>query len=189
MRSPSKRSGRDTEPNLTDFEKWGKRLRRAYKKAFEKEASSESVLRNRKRAINAFKLSAYRYYRQLQQAGLISALQEFVVGRDGSRWNGRGERGESWVLRLATKDEQTDKKRQSRRRLAAELRLANANNVQPDLLLGFLYEAGPGELIERDAKKEVKYEWAECYRAKAAPKRSPQRPKSKESRKPKDGWA
>jgi hypothetical protein len=108
---------------------------------------------------------AYRYLRELKQDDLIQKLREDVEERDGSQWKGHGESDELWVLRLATSGEQTEKKRATRTRWAPELRLADLNDVDPDLLLGFLYEAGPGALIKQDAKKGVRYGWAERYRA------------------------
>ena len=48
------------------------------------------------------------------------------------------------------------------------MKLADMNDVRPALLLGFLHEAGPTELIEQDAKGEVSYPWADCYRDAAA---------------------
>lgn len=166
-RKTSKRS-----PELTDYKAWGKQLRRAFKKAFGKAAASESTLRPRKRGPNAFKLSAYRYLRELKHANLIEGLREYVEERDGTQWKGRGESDELWVLRLATKGKQIDQKRATRYRWAPELRLADLNDVQPGLLLGFLYEAGAGAIIKKDARDAVRYDWAECYQENAPTKRS-----------------
>ncbi len=177
MKLKSRRKA-DRAPELPDFTAWGKRLRRAYTKASDKEDASKSKLRHRKRAANAFKVSAYRYLRELKQANLIEQLREKVEG-NGSQWKGHGETDELWVLRLATGGEQTDKRRATRSRWAPELRLADLNDVQPELLLGFLYEAGPGALIKRDAKKGIRYGWAESYRIRLVPKRAQKRPKSK----------
>ena len=129
MRKLNKRNTADRSPELSDFKAWGKRLRRAYMKASDKAAESQSTLRPRKRGPNAFKLSAYRYLRELKQANLIDGLRAFVEERDGSQWKGHGENDELWVLRLATEGEQTDKRRATRTRWAPELRLADLNDV------------------------------------------------------------
>lgn len=189
MEKLKKRSAANRAPELTDFEAWGKRLRRAFKKASAKVTASESTIRQRKSALNIFKVCSYQYLRQLKRANLIGSLREFVRSRDPGRWKRNGDRDEFWVLRLATVGEQTDKKRKTRSRLAAELGLADLNDVRPELLLGFLYEAGPEELIIRDAQKKVRYGWADCYRAKAAPARVSAQPKTKVSRKTTGGWS
>jgi len=154
---------------LTDFEARGKQIRRTAKDARKLELAN-TALRPRERADNAFRLSAYQYYRELKNAGHLDRLRAYVEERDGSQWKGHGESDELWVLRLATRDEQTDSKRKKRSRLAAELRLADVNDVRPELLLGFLYEAGPSDLIERDAKHQVRYDWADAYRSTPRPK-------------------
>jgi len=156
----------NTKPSqrlLGDFQAWEKRLRRVYTKAEKAEQKSETTLRPRKRAMNKFRLSIYRYYHELRRAKLIEKLREYVEERDRSRWAGHGDGNELWVLRLATRHEQTAQKRKNRSRLAAELKLASLNQVRPDLLLGFLYEAGTVETIERDAREGKKYGWATSY--------------------------
>jgi hypothetical protein len=153
-------------PDLDDFERWTKSLRRAFLKAAEKAEArlKDTKARPRKRALNVLKLLAYRYYRDLKAAGLLDALRQHIEDRDGSQWTGHGRGQEAWVLRLATRSKQTASSRQIRSRLAAELRLADINDVRPDLLLGFLYEAGPIDLIKEDLEKGTPYAWAKAYR-------------------------
>ncbi|MEO9727763.1 MAG: hypothetical protein ABJF09_08860 [Qipengyuania citrea] len=150
-------------PELENFDAWGERLRRTYLKAEKREKKREGELRPRKRAINRFKLEAYAYSIQLVKAKLIPPLRAFVEARDGNQWAGHGDSPELWVLRLVTRDEQDDTRRARRSRLAAELRLARINQVEPELLLGFLYEAGPIALIKKDARADKTYTWAAAY--------------------------
>ena len=161
----------NSAPPPSDFEGWSRWLLRAYRKGVSKETEAASTLSQRKRAAGAFKLLAYRYYRDLKEAGLMNALRQYVEARDGSQWRGHGESGALWIMRLVTNDAQahpdpiqTDKMRKARSRYAAAFELADLNDVRPDLLLGFLHEAGPTALIEKNAKKRKKYAWAESYR-------------------------
>ena len=150
---------------LRKFDTQGERLRRIFVKAESKAAKrADKVLRPGKQAINKFKLAAYAYCQDLSRAGLIDELQAYVEKRDGSQWAGHGDSHEQWVLRLVTRDEQTDRRRQIRRRLVAQLTLARINRVRPELLLGFLYEVGPMATIEKDAKAGKRYAWADAYR-------------------------
>lgn len=175
---------------LRNFKRWNKRLSRAGQKAFDAEQASETTLRPRERADNVYRLMVYGYYRELKQAGLIDQLRQHVVERDKDQWRRHRDSDELWVLRLVAKGEQTDQMRKKRDRWAAELKLADINDVRPDLLLGFLHEAGPTDLIENDAKQEVRYPWAECYRGAAAPKRARKvRRKRKEAGEYEDGRA
>jgi hypothetical protein len=164
MPRTGKSQTRGAQPQLTDFAAWEARLRRVYVKANKVEKASDKALRPGKQAMNRFRLAIYGYYHDLRQAKLIGKLREHVEKRDGSQWTGHGEGDELWVLRLATKDEQTASRRKIRSRLAAELRLASLNGVRPDLLLGFLYEVGTVEMIEKAARKGKKSKWAEAYR-------------------------
>ena len=153
-----------TPPALSDFKAWGKRLRRSYRMGTAKLTKRDEALPQRDRKLSAFKRAAYSYLRDLRQAGLTGYLQDYVELRDKGQWTGHGGPHALWVMRLVTKDEQTDARRQARKRLVAELSLADVNDVAPDLLLGFLYEAGPISLIEKAAKIEQKYKWAAAYR-------------------------
>lgn len=147
---------------LRDFDGWRKRVRRSARKA--ERRTSQSPLRPRERADNVFKMMAYDYLRKLKRAGLIEELRKHVRGPDGSRWKRHRSSDELWVIRLIATGEQDDQQRKERDRWAAELKLADVNDVHPELLLGFLYEAGPIDLIEQDAKREVRYAWAGPYR-------------------------
>ncbi len=149
---------------LRDFKRWRKRMKNSAQKAFEAEQKSQSVLRPRDRADNVFRVIAYNYLRELKRAGLIEELRDYVQRPNGSRWNRHRSSDELWVIRLIAEGEQDDQMRKKRDRWAAELKLADINDVMPELLLGFLFEAGPTDLIEQDAKAEVRYPWAECYR-------------------------
>lgn len=149
---------------LRDFSRWEKRLIRSAQKAFDAEQASQSVLRPRERADNVFVTRAYGYLRELKRAGLTEELRAYVQARDGGKWRKHRSTDELWVIRLVAKGKQDDRMRKKRDRWAADLKLADVNDVRPDLLLGFLFEAGPTELIEQDAKREVRYSWAECYR-------------------------
>lgn len=150
---------------LRRFETEGERLRRIYVKAESKGAKRpRKDRRPGKQPINQFKLAAYAYCQELVRADLIDELQAYVETRDGSQWAGHGDSPEQWVLRLVTRYEQTDSRRQRRRRIVAELALARSNEVRPELLLGFLYEAGPLTRIEKDAKVGKRYAWADAYR-------------------------
>lgn len=149
---------------LDAFKRWSKRLRRAAQAALDAETVSDGPLRPRDRADNVYRLMIYGYYRELKAVGLLDQLRQHVMERDEGQWKRHRESDELWVLRLATRGEQTDQMRKKRDRWAAELKLADVNDVQPELLLGFLHEAGPIDLIEQDAKREVRYPWAECYR-------------------------
>lgn len=153
-----------TLPALTDFKAWGKRLRRSYRMGTAKLTKREEALPQRDRKGNAFKRAAYGYLRDLRQAGLAAELQEYVESRDKPQWTGHEGPHALWVMRLVTKNEQTVARRQARKRFTAELSLADANDVRPDLLLGFLYEAGPGSLIKKAAEVEKRYKWASAYR-------------------------
>lgn len=164
MSKVAARNAGNKGPELENFDAWGERLRRTYLKAEEREKKRKGELRPRKRAINKFKLEAYAYSIQLIGAKLIPPLRAFVEARDGNQWTGHGDSPELWVLRLVTRDEQDDTRRARRSRLAAEMRLARLNQVEPDLLLGFLYEAGPIALIKKDARAGKTYAWAAAYR-------------------------
>ena len=153
------------EPKLSDFKAWRKRLRETSKEALKKKNKQrDTELQQHDRGANRFKVMCYRYCRELQKAGLIDSLGQYLEDHDGHQWKGHSDSAELWVLRLAAKDEQTDKKRKIRSRLSAELRLANANDVDPDLLLGFLYEVSPIKFIEMDASIEKAYDWATPFR-------------------------
>ena len=147
-------------PALENFGAWRKLLQKAAK-------VSDGAKLNRDRSKNSLKRVAYRYYCDLLEAGLMDKLHEHIRQRDGARWDRRddGEPGAQWVCRLFAKTEQTDARRKSRSRFSMEMELAQANDIHPDLYLGFLYEAGPGELIEAKLKKKRKvYRWADPYR-------------------------
>jgi|GEM_PF-1934843 len=167
-----------TKPTLSEFKAWRKRLKRLSKKAREKaqqnteaeastssKASRAAPLSYRKRPPSVLKREAYDYYCRLVQAGMMDQLKAYIRERDGTRWDGHGDDDAQWVCRLFASKEQDDRKRKTRSRLAMEMELARANDVRPELYLGFLHEAGPYELIEaKMAKKKKVYGWAGAYR-------------------------
>lgn len=163
---------KDKSVPLSDFKAWRKRLRSNYQRATSAELAGKKPMRPREASMNVMKLDAYRYYRQLAEAGLIGDLRASVEKRDGTEWHGHGDGEELWVLRLLAargkqKSEQSKSEaaraRKERSRMAAEFKLAALNNIRPKALLGFLYEAGPIELIQADAKKRNLYAWAKAY--------------------------
>lgn len=158
-----------TSPPLNDFKAWRQRLRRISEKAIEK-AESKTASRGappsyRKRPINVLKREAYDYYFKLEQAGLLEKLKAYIRDRDGSRWDGHGDDGAQWVCRLFASKDQNERRRKTRSRLSIEMEIARANDVRPELYLGFLCEAGPYEQIEAKwASTNKVYAWADAYR-------------------------
>ncbi|WJY18327.1 hypothetical protein QQS45_11980 [Alteriqipengyuania flavescens] len=127
---------------------------------------------NRKRAQNVLKREAYGYYCALLEAGEMDPLREYVKKRDGTRWDVKGgdDEGAQWVCRLFAQADESDDARKRRSRFSMEMELAKANDIHPDLYLGFLHEAGPGQLIEAKLKKKNKvYRWADPYRRPDSP--------------------
>jgi hypothetical protein len=167
-----------TKPPPSEFKAWRKRLRRLSKNAREKaqqnaeamasassKTSRSAPLSYRKRAPSVLKREAYDYYCRLEQAGQMDKLKAYIRERDGTRWDGNGDDDAHWVCRLFASNEQDNRRRKTRSRMATEMGLARANDVRPELYLGFLYEAGPYELIEaKMAKKNKVYGWAGAYR-------------------------
>ena len=152
-------------PPLTDFQKWRDRLRRSYTKANHKRPKDKTTT-FRKRPMNALKREAYAYYRELAHAGQLAKLKAYVRERDGSRWDGHGDEGAQWICRLFASTEQDRNTTKTRSRLAIEMELAFVNDIRPELYLGFLYEAGPYELIEAKMRKASKVcGWADAYRS------------------------
>lgn len=150
-------------PKLNDFETWERKLVASYKKSAAKTQNAEAKIRPRKRSTNVLKLEVYRYYDELIKAALIDKLREYVKQRDGNKWKGRGDEPEQWITRLVSSTEQTNNRVQWRSRLAAEMRLASVNKVRPDVLLGFLHEAGHIDLIKRAAASKKTFSWASAY--------------------------
>ena len=161
---PNRKSAKDaTDPKLLDFKSWEARLLNAYKKSLVKTRDSETKTRPRKRASNVFKLYAYRYYNDLMKAGEIDKLRQYVEQRDGNKWKGHGNKSEQWIVRLVSNYEQTNNRIKRRSRITAEMRLARINKVRPDVLLGFLHEAGSINMIEKAAASNKVFAWASAY--------------------------
>lgn len=161
---PNWKNAKDADdPKLLDFISWEARLLNAYKKSLVQTRDLETKIRPRKRATNVFKLCAYRYYNDLMKAGAIDKLRQHVEQRDGNKWKGRGNEPEQWIVRLVSDRDQTNTRTKRRSRTTAEMRLARINKVRPDALLGFLYEAGSTDMIEKAAASNKVFAWASAY--------------------------
>jgi len=153
----------DGQPELTDFAAWQTHLQDLYRSLSRRKGSPYP----RERRMNAFKDALYRYYRALKAAGKLDELEDFINQRDDQYWNPYPvrDKGALWVIRLPTAAGNTwlIKSATTRSRIATELDYADANDIAPDMLLAFLYEAGSTQTIEEDFAKGSWPEWAERY--------------------------
>lgn len=160
--------GGPMRPKISDLPAWEAHLRTAYNAAFPDQNSTlksprgSGPYRPAKQAQNLFKVELYRFYRKVKPKH-VAAVRLHIEQRDGTLWNGRGDRTEQWVGRfaIAQRDKKTD---QRRLRIRQEIALAYRNDIAPKYLLAFLYEVGAAPLISRAEKLQKRFEWAEKYR-------------------------
>lgn len=145
-----------------DFNQWARRLHGLYDDAFGK-AEKKKPRRPRKAPENAFKLAAYEYMWLVDGQGLYSELVQFLDGNDGKGWRRNSGSLATAVVRLATIGMRSARTRQIRSRTAFDLRLAWINQVRPELLIGFLLEAGSEAVIKEDVGRNKRYAWAKHY--------------------------
>ena len=164
MAKGKKRKAGCQDPPLHDFGAWADWLRVVAKSASGPGLNGGRLPR-REQPKNVFKMTAYRYCRKLQRAKLIDDLKAYVQQQpNGDRWDGHEDTSALWVLRLIALPKETEAVRKGRSRLAAALELAALNKVRPNLLIGFLYEVGPSDVMEEHAAAKQKYPWAKYYR-------------------------
>ncbi len=151
--------GRTREaPPARDFESWGKHLRWVYFSA-----RKRTVLRPRDDPINALKDALYAYFYELKEFDLLDQLEQFVIDTQ-DPWKGPRPGAVTWVVRLIEIGDEWLLDNSARNRMVADLMLADFNNIRPEMLLAFIYEAGPIG-VRKDALANGEcFDWAERYR-------------------------
>lgn len=150
-------------PELDNFEGWARRLRRLVRDAVrdEKEAST---LRPAVTVDGVLRIECYRYYRRLKRAGMVGRLAEHLAEEETGRWRRHKGKGADAVLRLLERSGKEWTLTPPRRgRIARELNFADRFNIHSKLLLAFLYEAGPHQLIRKAANARKAAPWMEPY--------------------------
>ena len=145
-----------TPDALTNFDDWGRYLRKRILKARKREQQVSSVpLIQTEWGASRYYL--YEYYRSLDQANLVDSLIEKLGPRRGPR----GERA-GHLLRLVEKPKpflHVSKKS----RLARDLEFALSYDINPKLVLGFLCEVGSQKAIQDSFHHDIHHEAAERY--------------------------
>lgn len=146
-------------PPLRDFEMWAGLLRKIYYAA-----RRRREVRPRDNAVNALKDALYTYYRVLKDAELLGELERYVVETH-DPWKGPMPGPPTWVVRLIETGTEWLLDDSARNRMVADLMLADLNDVHPDMLLAFIYEAGPVAVRKDALANQAIFDWAAPYRA------------------------
>lgn len=148
----------DEHPHLRDFEGWAKTLRAVYFSA-----RRRREVRPRDNPVNALKAALYAYYRRLKDAGLLGELERHVVETH-EPWKGPMPGTPTWVVRLIETGNEWLLDDSARNRMVADLMLADLNDIHPDMLLAFIFEAGPVALRKQALASQTIFDWAAPYR-------------------------
>lgn len=148
-----------SKPLVADFDAWAKYLRGIYFSARKK----RKEVRPRDNAVNALKDALYGYFRALKDARLLDDLEQHI--RDNHEpWKGPTPGAAAWVVRLIETGRDSLLDDSSRNRMVSDLMLADQNNVRPEMLLAFIYEAGPIAIRKKALANSEVFDWADRYR-------------------------
>lgn len=144
-------------PEAEDFGGWSRHLRRTYFSA-----QKRNTRRPREEPINALKDALYAYYRELKARRLLGELEQYVLETQ-EPWKGPKPTPVAWVVRLIETKNDWLLDNSARNRMVADLQLADAHDVRPEMLLAFIYEAGPVGVRKEALASGEQFEWVDRY--------------------------
>lgn len=155
--------------DLLDFEGWAADIRASHAKALATEKAissgkSKERLRPAQTSSGVLSMRCYHYYRRLKQQKRLLALAEHLEKDGSGRWLRHKRQGTANVLRLLEEPGAGEILTPSRRaRMTIELDFADRYDINPKLLLGFLYEAGAHQAIVNASRASKPATWIQHY--------------------------